>query len=276
MTDTVNTVERKQPLYRNKYVLELDEDDEDTNTATPNGEPSNNEPTPEPAPVSPEENSYKKRYDSLKTHYDKTVNELRAQINGLNTQLKKTTEQFNLPTSTEDLEEWRKEFPDLYKIVRMIARLEADERTKELDTKLQEVEVDKKKATREKAEAVLLRLHPDFPELKDKKEFREWLDEQHPHIQAWLYDNTDDPYLAAKAVDMYKLEVGIKKQKQPAKNTNVDASLVVGKGGKGEPEGTPAKQWRLSEIQKLTPAQYEKQEAEIDKAIAEGRVIYDM
>jgi hypothetical protein len=74
---------------------------------------------------------------------------------------------------------------------------------------------------------------------------------------------------------MYKLEKGIGQKK---KTKSDDASLAVTKTGTGAQPSpdNKKKEWRASEVNKLSPKQYEKLEDEIDSAIAEGRFINDM
>lgn len=262
--------EKKPRFYQNTYTVEEDEPEV---TANQEVEPSP-EATLEPAPVTPDDHYHKTRYDSLKQHYDKMIVSARQREKELSDQIKKASEKFELPDNREELEQWRKDFPDLYKIVRMISRLETDERTKELDEKVNVLAQKEAVVTREKAETILVRLHPDFPELRASKEFRDWLDLQDPTIQGWLYDG-DDPHLAAKAISMYKAEKILADNKKLTKpQRNADASLAITRTKTGDnSDATQPKIWKLSEIDKLNSRQFEKFEAEIDKAWAEGRVV---
>jgi hypothetical protein len=213
----------------------------------------------------------------LKAHYDKTVTDLRKELASLQDQFKKTTsEKLDVPINEEELKEWRTAYPELYKVVRMVSRLEANESTKSLQEKLDRVQEREQVSKRESAEASLLRLHPDFPELSQNQEFRDWLDDQPAQIQSWLYDNSEDPLLAGKAITMYKLEKGIGQKRK--RDTTEDASIAVTRT-RADAQPNPdkkQKEWRASEVQKLNPRQYEKYEDEIDAAIAEGRFINDI
>ena len=68
-------------------------------------------------------------------------------------------------------------------------------------------------AAREKAEVELLRLHPDFNDIRDSDDFHEWADEQPKWVQDALYENDNDARSAARAIDLYKADRGIKKTK---------------------------------------------------------------
>ena len=41
--------------------------------------------------------------------------------------------------------------------------------------------------------------------------FHEWAEQQDPTIQGWLYENTSNATLAARAIDLYKMDRGISK-----------------------------------------------------------------
>ncbi len=271
---TQENIVKRQPMYKNASYLELDEPDEDVALEAnldqnPEGNPGEPASNPDPAPLKPEENFFKNRYDSLKAHHDKTVRELRDAVSSLQEQMRNSTsKQFDLPESKEELEQWRKEYPDLYRIVRNISRLEATETSQTLAKQVEEVKRESAQAAHDKAMALLIRLHPDFPELSQSKEFHEWVSDQPTQIQSWLYEGSD-PHLAGKAVSMYKAETRVPAKK---KQDN-DASFAVRKTQTvDEPTGRQPKIWKASEIGKLTARQYEKYEAEIDLAHQEGRV----
>ena len=66
--------------------------------------------------------------------------------------------------------------------------------------------------TKEKAEAELLRLHPDFQEIRETDEFHEWADEQPKWVQDALYENDNDAKSAARAIDLYKVDKNLQKK----------------------------------------------------------------
>ena len=78
-------------------------------------------------------------------------------------------------------------------------------------------------ATKEKAEAELMRLHPDFGDIRDSDEFHEWADEQPKWVQDALYDNDNDAKSAARAIDLYKVDKNIIKKP----NVKNDAAKAV-------------------------------------------------
>lgn len=265
---------RKPTPYQNSYRATL-HDDEPDNEATLDQDPSLDATPDSSPPLSPEENTFKQRYDSLKTHYDSQVTGFRKKVSELETQLSKS-HSIPLPKTPEEIAAWRTEYPDIYAIVRTIARLEVSEDRKQVDSQLQHVTNMAKQASRDKAEAILRRYHPDFDQLKADQNFHNWVKEQPAQIQSWLYENDDDPLLASKAINLYKAEKGITKAPRDSKRDNLNASMTVTRTQPSTERDTGSKRiWKISEISKLNPRQFEKFEAEIDLARDEGRLDYD-
>ena len=79
-------------------------------------------------------------------------------------------------------------------------------------------------AVREKAEVELLKLHPDFNDIRDNDDFHEWADEQPKWVQDALYENDNDARSAARAIDLYKADRGITLKRNP---TSRDAARSV-------------------------------------------------
>ena len=72
-------------------------------------------------PAKAEDRVFKKRYDDLKRHYDSTINKHKEELQSLRTQLESNAKQFVPPKSADELEAWRKEYPDVYDMVETIA-----------------------------------------------------------------------------------------------------------------------------------------------------------
>ena len=60
------------------------------------------------------------------------------------------------------MEAWAKKYPDVAGIVEAIADKKANERAADLDERIKEIEQLRVQAKKEKAEAELLNMHPDF------------------------------------------------------------------------------------------------------------------
>ena len=114
-----------------------------------------------------------------------------------------------LPKSDEDIEQWAEEYPDVAAIVETIAMKKAKEQNAALEQRMKAIDDMQMSATKEKAEAELMRLHPDFDEIRDSDDFHDWADEQPKWVQDALYENDNDARSAARAIDLYKADKGI-------------------------------------------------------------------
>jgi len=225
-------------------------------------------------PENAEERVFKKRYGDLKRHYDSTLGKHKDEVRTLRTQLEQSSKQFIPPKSKDELESWRKEYPDVYEMVETIAMSKADSRTKEMETKYQNLQVQQEEIAKEKAEVELLKLHPDFNDLRSKDDFHEWAAKQDPVIQDWLYENTSNASLAARALDLYKMDKGLGKySKKETQDVKKEAAKAISKTKKAEAPDAPTKKvWSNAEISKMNVREYAKYEEEIDKAVREGRI----
>ena len=224
-------------------------------------------------PAKAEDRVFKKRYDDLKKHYDSTINKHKEELTSLRTQLESSTKQFVPPKSKDELEAWRKEYPDVYDMVETIAMNKATTQTADLETKYKDLKLQQEQIAKEKAEVELLKFHPDFNEIRAKDDFHEWAEQQDPTIQGWLYENTSNSKLAARAIDLYKADRGITKAKKEDKDLKKEAAKAISKTKKATDSDIPKKKiWTTSEISKLKPHQFEKFEKEIDLARLEGRI----
>ena len=93
-------------------------------------------------PENAEDRVFKKRYDDLKKHYDSTLFKHKDEVRTLRTQLETSTKEFVPPKSKDELEAWRKEYPDVYEMVETIAMTKADTRAKEIEEKYQNLAID--------------------------------------------------------------------------------------------------------------------------------------
>ena len=256
--------------YQNKYKRDLDtEKTEDTATDSKDTS-SEEEATPvEERPVNAEEKVFKKRYDDLKRHYDSTVNKHKDDVLKLKRQLEESAEKV-LPKTKEEIEAWRTKYPDVYDVIETIAHTKADEKAKKVESNLKELESQQMAVQRDKAEIELARLHPDYNDIRADEKFHKWVSEQDSTIQGWLYDNTSNAKLAARAIDLYKVDTGYGKKKT---NKSLEASKSVTSTNKREVDTSNKRVWKISEIAKMKPHEFEKYEKDIDSARAEGRIV---
>ena len=249
--------------YKRKADKETDDtatDSEDTATE--------NAATPEERPVNAEEKVFKKRYDDLKRHYDSTVNKHKDETLKFKRQLEDNADKIKLPKTKEEIEAWRTKYPDVYDVIETIAHTKADEKAKKVETGLRELETKQQEVQKDKAEVELAKLHSDYNDIRADEKFHEWVGQQDSTIQGWLYENTTNATLAARAIDLYKMDTGYGKKK----SNKLEASKSVTSTSKRDIDTGDKKIWTLTEIAKLKPQQFVKMEKEIDLARQEGRI----
>ena len=260
--------------YQNNYRRDLDDKDTDTATEQQDTQEEEKEATPEERPVTAEEKAFKKRYDDLKRHYDKTLSKHKTEVTKLKTQVEQSANKILPPKDPAELAEWKKQYPDVYDVIETISLQQADDRAKQLEEKFQFLQEQQSQISKEKAEVELLKRHPDFQEIRATDQFHEWAQVQDPTIQGWLYDNTDNADLAARAIDLYKMDAGITstKKSKPAEVKKEAAKAVTSTKKGNQISVTEKKIWSVAEISKLKPGQFEKHEKDIMLARREGRI----
>ena len=207
----------------------------------------------EPEPTSAEEKTFKKRYGDLRRHAQQKETDLQEQINQLREQLDSATKkQIKLPKSDEDIEAWAKQYPDVAGIVETIAIKKSKEQAKELEDRIQKINEMQESATKEKAEVELLKLHPDFVDIREDDDFHNWAEEQPQWVQKALYENDNDALSAARAIDLYKADKNIGKKKTSSK----DAALATNtKSTRTKPQTNEESTYlRESQVQKMSSA----------------------
>ena len=229
----------------------------------------------EPEPTSAEEKTFKKRYGDLRRHAQQKEADLQEQINQLKEQLDSATKkQIELPKSDEDIEAWTKKYPDVAGIVETIAIKKSKEQAKELEDRIQKINEMQESATKEKAEVELLKIHPDFVDIREDDDFHNWAEEQPQWVQKALYENDDDAKSAARAIDLYKADRNIGKKKTSSK----DAALATNpKSTRTKPQTNEESTYlRESQVQKMSSQEYERSADEVMEAIRTGKFIYDV
>ena len=247
----------------------------DTDASEETAEKSDQKATPiAERPANAEDRVFKKRYDDLKRHYDSTVNKHKDEVRTLRSQLESSTKQFVPPKSKSELEAWRKEYPDVYDMVETIAMNKATTQTAELEDKYKNLQLQQEQIAKDKAEVELLKMHPDYSDIRSQDDFHKWAADQDPTIQGWLYENTSNAKLAARAIDLYKMDRGLSKlTRKEEKDLKKDAAKAISKTRKNVESDIPKKKiWTATEISKLKPHEFEKYEKDIDLARLEGRI----
>jgi DNA repair exonuclease SbcCD ATPase subunit len=229
-------------------------------------------------PTSAEEKSFKKRYGDLRRHSQKQQMEFQKQIDELRTQLEQATkQQIKLPKSEEELQKWAAEYPDVAKIVETIAIKKAKEQSADIENRLKQIDEMQLDALKQKAEAELMRIHPDFDQIRDQDEFHAWVEAQPKWVQQALYENETDAVSAARAIDLYKADMGIRTDKKTRKEADKEAAkgVVTSRGAAPEKSGDGGL-IKESDVEKMSAREYEARQEEIVAAIRAGKFVYDL
>tara|TARA_R100000315_G_scaffold50868_1_gene24847 strand:+ start:296 stop:1195 length:900 start_codon:yes stop_codon:yes gene_type:complete len=218
---------------------------------------------------------YKKRYDDLKTYYDKKLSEWKQEKETLEAQAKvaeKQTPKYAPPKTDEDLDQFKDKYPDVYQVVETISHKMASKQVEDLQAEIGRISEREQKLKVQSAYKQLLHTHPDFEDIKNSPEFLQWLEQQPKSISEGITKNNTDPVWASRTVDLYKVDAGI--GRKPKATKTKDAAKAVTKATSRDVNvGQNDKVWKISDIQRLKPWEFEKYESEIDQAMKSGRVI---
>ena len=224
--------------------------------------------------LSKEELSFKKRYGDLRRHMADKDKQNDSRIKALEEQLSKATKnELVLPKTEEEIAEWNQHYPDGAGIVETIADKKAKERASDLDNRMQDIEAMRVDAVREKAEAELLKLHPDFAQIREDDNFHEWAEKQPKWVQDALYENMDDAKSVARVIDLYKIDAGISTKKS---DTSRKAATAVNPKSRAEPVQEEKGIWKESQVDKMSDKEYEKNSEAIMESIRAGKFVYDL
>ena len=232
---------------------------------------------------------FKKRYGDLKRHYDTKLNEWKQEKEMFQAKLAVEAKKHDikkLPKTEEELESFKEKYPDVYDVVETISSLQASERVKDIEGRLQELRQKEQEAVVQTAEKQLLSMHPDFSNLKEDESFLNWLEDQPTNISDGIFKNNTDVKWAARVVDLFKADIGAprntKRTNQKA-NKRPQSSSPKNQAAQSVTKTTANKSldsfqddtkiWSIAEIARLKPKEYELLEKEIDKAHKEGRVV---
>jgi uncharacterized phage infection (PIP) family protein YhgE len=278
-------------LYKGKYRDEVyEDDDEEVEAQSDDADPEEVSATQQgehgesfaaAKKEQPEEShDYKKRYDDLKRHYDEKVNEFKQEINELKSAVRTSDVEMPqgipMPKTMEELQQFKDNYPEIFEVVQSVSAMQAQAQLSELQNEIGVIKEREKEMEKKKAYAELLQLHPDFDELKSSSEFLEWLDEQPESLSDGIYKNSTNARLAARVIDLYKADNNISKKPKQTRSKQGDAAAAVTRQAPKEiaTKDSGGKIWKASQIGKMKPWEFEKHEAELDAARAEGRIDY--
>mgnify|MGYP003635729990 FL=1 len=231
------------------------------------------------SPATPEEKTFKKRYGDLRRHSQKQQEDYENKVAALKTQLTAATnQQIKLPKSEDELTEWAEKYPDVAAIVETIALKKAKEQSQDLEDKVQKINDLQESANRDKAEAQLMQLHPDFEEIRGSNDFHEWAEEQPSWVQNSLYENDTDAYSAARAIDLYKADRNLTGSTKAKSTDNSEAAKSVNtRASRSKPQSeNTSGMIKESDVDQMSSQEYENNEKEIMESIRNGKFIYDV
>jgi len=276
--DSFGTV-NDEGLYRGKYRDEVYEDDDDNvEVEAQQEEPEEKEATSFVQGSEERDHDYKKRYDDLKRHYDEKVQAFKQREKEMEQAMQSAaaSQNITLPKSPEELERFKQEYPDVFDVVETIATLKAQERASSLEQEIEVIREREKELKVQSAYRELMNNHPDFNEIKADEKFLAWLDDQPETISDGIYKNNTDARWASRVLDLYKADMGISKKKQSKSNESAAAAIRSPKAKDivSEAQGD-TKIWKVSQIARMKPHEFEKLESELDAARSEGRIDYN-
>ena len=225
--------------------------------------------TSEPTDV--EDAAYKKRYGDLRRHSQQLLSQKDQEMEKLKAQLDQAAKgQIKFPKTDAEIDAWSARYPDVAKIVDTIARKRANEALEEGEKRLGHLKQLETRLTRKEAEHELVRIHPDFGQIRQDPSFHEWVALQPMYIQDALYKNNTDAVAASRAIDLYKSDRG--KRKVDPKG----AATSVGRTSTSAPTTGGQSKWSESAVDRMSDAEYDKNEASILESMRTGKFNYDL
>ena len=218
---------------------------------------------------------WKKRHDDLRTWKNRTDAEHKQEITQLKAELQTNRPKYIPPKTPDELATFKKEYPDIYSVVETVSHMTTTEEVDGLKEQVTTLQDNLGKITSEKALVELKSLVPDFDSIRVSDDFQDWAKMQPEQIQDWVFRNGTNAQLAARAINLYKMEremidATTKTVQEDTRGTAADAVSLT---GKVEEPTSKDKTWSESEIEALSIQQYEQHAAEIDKAYQDGRVV---
>lgn len=221
---------------------------------------------------------WEKRYGDLRRHAQKKDQESGKRIRDLEVQIGQLQQAANrpMPTTREELDAWKAQYPQVAAIIETLADERAAARTSTLETQIGGLSDELAETKKERAYAQLKALVPDIEDVAGSPEWKAWLLELPKSVQD-ITNNTEDPFELAKMINKFKSEQARPAQasgRPKANATGVLEAAVRGGAGSGPSRQQPYK-FTVRQIEKMTPQEFEKYEAEIDEARKGGMILDD-
>lgn len=255
-------------------MIENGQMDEEGNLLEPNVKEEEEEKT------STDNIDWKKRHDDGRRFQIQLQQENKQLEERLKEVEQKLSESTTVPENMEEFEEWVKEFPKVYDMVKIVARQEASNLDESIKTKLTKIDELDQQEKMKAEKAKLARLQPDFYEkIAPSEEFKDWILNVAPEWarNAVLDSKNPNAEIVSTVIDSYKVQTGYSSpKKSEKKTTSQDAASSVSTKKGSTPKVKETSEWSESRVNSLTIDQYEKYEDEINEAIQNGTFVYDM
>ncbi len=206
---------------------------------------------------------WEKRYRDLQAYLTKTKEELKAV---------KAETKMSYPKTEEEVKTWMSKYPDVAAIVETIAMKKAESRYGDLETRMKEYEQMRIDAIIQKTEAAIIKVHPDYEDIKHDNDFHNWVETLPKATQDIVYDTIDRPNDIIRLITLYKKETD-------KDTTNLrEAATTPRAVARSEAKAVAPNKYafRESDIAKMSPREFDARLDEIEKARIEGKILYDI
>jgi hypothetical protein len=220
--------------------------------------------------------SWAKRYGDLRSYSAKEKKEIekkhQEELRALKAQLETTSPIGTSHMTDEELIIFADKNPEAFRIMQAINQRENADRDRKFSDLNKRLDEKQKETDKAKAKTILITKHPNWEEITKSDAFHEWANEQPMEIQDWVYENSDNGMLLAKAITFYLAETGTKPNK--TRKGKADAAQLVSTGGTSNAEVYGKPIYKMSWIEALDDSEYtDELQADIKLALKEGRVL---
>ena len=222
--------------------------------------------------LSPEERTFKKRYGDLRRHMSQKEKEWEDRLKSLES-IKKGD--IKAPKTSQEISKWVEENSEIASYIRGLAATQAEVMFRDAKINLDQINEERESIKRQSAESKISTAHPDFHDLRQSDEFHNWAEEQPKWVQDALYENIDDAASVIRVIDLYKMDNGLTPKDKKSKTKDAAKSVTRKQAPSVSVDDRSGKILE-SEIAKMSMREYEDREEEINKAMKNGDIIYDL
>ena len=256
-----------EEAYRNpRHAQEAAEFEASQAQSSPDAQGGNSTANSEPV------HNWEKRYKDLQSWSSKEMNRMKSDVSQLKQELaSQNTPVLTAPKTPEELDAFKAQNPEMYGVIQTMAHDIAKSHIEHTDHRVAAITQDLQATKQDRAIRAIQAKHPDFQEMINSQQFQEWAAHQPSEVQAWVFNNPDDPDKAIRALDLFKYDAGSSQQTHSSTDTDL---AVTGHGPSADTNGldNPQRIWLASEIRQISPRDYPKYAEMIDIANREGRV----